>query len=115
MKPEFVDNRKLKLADAINGHLDWLDATYKEPVEMSVATGYFNAEGFAMIASRMERLSQVRLLLGAEPIPPPAMPTRKPGDPKGQQLEARLVEEGLEKTDSGPLRDRDRLEFDPAT
>ncbi len=115
MRPEFVDNRELKLVEAINGHLDWLDATYRSPVEMSIATGYFNAEGFAMVADRMERLSRVRLLLGAEPIPPPALPVRKPGDPSGSQLEAKLVSDELEKTDKGLLRDRDHLEFSPTT
>ena len=77
MRPEFVDNLELKLIDALNGHLDWLEATYKSPVAMSIATGYFNAEGFHMIADRLERLSGVRLLLGAEPVPPPAQPSRK--------------------------------------
>ena len=76
---------------------------------MSIATGYFNADGFAMIADRLERLSGVRLLLGAEPVPPPAQPSRKPGDPTGAQLEAKLVSEGLEKTAAGLLRDRDHL------
>jgi hypothetical protein len=71
VKPEFADNFELRMADALNGHLDWLEATYKEPVEMSIATGYFNAEGFAILADRMERLRGVRLLLGAEPLPPP--------------------------------------------
>jgi hypothetical protein len=115
MRPEFVDNLELKLIDALNGHLDWLEATYKSPVAMSIATGYFNAEGFNMIADRLERLSGVRLLLGAEPVPPPAQPSRKPGDPTGAQFEAKLVSEGLEKTAAGLLRDRDHLEFDPAS
>ena len=115
MRPEFVDNREIKLVDAINGHLNWLDATYKSPVEMSIATGYFNAAGFALIADSLERLSRLRLLLGAEPIPPPARPIRKPGDPTGAELEKKLVSEGLGKTDGGLLRDRDILEFDPAT
>jgi hypothetical protein len=114
MRPEFVDNYEPKLADAINGHLDWMDATFKCPGQMSIATGYFNAEGFLLLASRLERLSNVRLLLGAEPIPPPAVPVRKPGDPTGAQLETKLVEQGLEAADSGLLRDRDRLESNPA-
>jgi hypothetical protein len=115
MKPEFVDNKELKMVEAINGHLDWLDATYKSPVEMSIASGYFNAAGFAMVANSLERLSKLRLLLGAEPIPPPARPIRKPGDPTGAELEKTLVNDGLSKTDDGLLRDRDILEFDPQT
>lgn len=114
-KPEFVDNYEVTLADALNGHLDWLETAYRSPVEMSIATGYFNAEAFAMLANRLERLSRVRLLLGAEPIPPPARPVRKPGDPAGRQLEDKLVSEGLAKTDQGLLRDRDCLEFNPRT
>ncbi len=115
MKPEFVDNHQLRLVEALNGHLDWLEQTYRSPVEMSIATGYFNAEGFAMLADRLEKLSRVRLLLGAEPIPPPARPTRKPGEPRGEQLESRLVSESLQSVDQGLLRDRDLLEFDSAT
>ena len=51
MKPEFVDNRNGNtLVAALRGHLDWLAATYAQPVELSVATGYFNLGGFALIA-----------------------------------------------------------------
>ena len=32
MRPEFVDNLELKLIDALNGHLDWLEVTYKTPL-----------------------------------------------------------------------------------
>src|SRR5947209_634518 len=78
-EPEFVDNYEVTLADALNGHLDWLESVYRSPAEMSIASGYFNAEGFAIVADRLERLSRVRLLPGAEPIPPPARPVRKRG------------------------------------
>src|SRR5690349_18080006 len=50
VKPEFVDNRELSMADALCGHLDWLEAAYKEPAEISIATGYFNPEGFSILA-----------------------------------------------------------------
>jgi translation initiation factor 2 beta subunit (eIF-2beta)/eIF-5 len=111
MKPEFADNRELKMIEALRGHLDWLHTTYKDPVDMSIATGYFNPEGFAMLSDRLERLSNVRLLLGAEPLPPPAFPERLPGDPRGEALETKLVRDALSKNASGLDRDRDRLPF----
>src|ERR1019366_1281915 len=115
MKPEFVDNLELTMADALCGHLDWLDAAYKAPAELSIATGYFNAEGFSILADRLEKLTRVRLLLGAEPLPPAARPVRAPGEPTGSKFEEKLVRDGLEKNAAGLLRDRNLLEFDPAT
>ncbi len=111
MKPEFADNRELKMIEALRGHLDWLQATYKDPVDMSIATGYFNPQGFAMLSDRLETLSNVRLLLGAEPIPPPVLPERLPGDPRGEVLDTKRVREALAKNASGLGRDRDRLPF----
>jgi hypothetical protein len=115
VKPEFVDNREITLHEALNAHLDWLHTTYAQPVELSVATGYFNPEGFALLAERLERLARVRLLLGAEPIPPPAKPVRMPGDPLGERFEGKLVAEALRRHGEGLLRDRDLLEFTPET
>jgi hypothetical protein len=115
LKPEFVDNREITLHEALNAHLDWLHTTYAQPVELSVATGYFNPEGFALLADRLERLTRVRLLLGAEPIPPPAKPLRMPGDPLGERFEGKLVDEALRRHAQGLLRDRDLLEFSPDT
>jgi len=111
MKPEFADNRELKMIEALRGHLDWLHATYTDPVDMSIATGYFNPEGFAMLSDRLERLSKVRLLLGAEPIPPPALAERLPGDPRGETLESKRIREALARNASGLGRDRDRIPF----
>jgi hypothetical protein len=115
MKPEFVDNREITLAEALKAHLDWLHETYRQPVEMAIATGYFNPEGFALVADRLERLARVRLLLGAEPIPPPAQPLRMPGDPPPDRYETKLVTEALERHAKGMERDRNLLEFSPET
>ena len=77
MKPEFVDNRNGNtLVAALRGHLDWLANTYAQPIELAIASGYFNPEGFGLLADRLERLPKVRLLLGAEPTPPPARPAQ---------------------------------------
>ena len=112
-KPEFVDNRELRLVDALRSHLDWLRETYAKPVELSIATGYFNPQGFAMLADRLRHLEKTRLLLGAEPLPPPAIPLRMPGEPRGERLEAKLVREELQKNEQGLERDRNLVPFNP--
>ncbi|NOH12262.1 MAG: helicase [Chloroflexi bacterium] len=109
-KPEFVDNRgENTLASALQAHLDWLAKTYAKPVELSIASGYFNPQGFLLLADRLEGLAGVRLMIGAEPIPPPAIPKRKPGDPRGERFDEVLVNDALRKLEQGLLDDRDLL------
>src|SRR5215469_5890559 len=115
LNPEFVDNREITLAEALNSHFNWLHETYKEPVRLSIATGYFNPEGFALVADKLQRLSHIRLLVGAEPIPPPAQPLRMPGDPPADRFEAKQVSEALRSNEEGLARDRNLLEFNPKT
>jgi len=110
-KPEFVDNRELALVDALGAHMDWLAATHIAPQELDVATGYFNPEGFALLAERLKRLKGIRLLLGAEPAPPPMRPLRLPGDPLGDGFEDKLVRDALNSQTEGLERDRNLLEF----
>jgi hypothetical protein len=114
-KPEFVDNRELSLADALRAHMDWLAATHIAPQELDIATGYFNPEGFSLLAERLKRLKGVRLLLGAEPSPPPMRPMRMPGDPLGAGFEAKLVRDALSSQTEGLERDRNLLEFNAPT
>ena len=114
-KPEFVDNRELGLATALCAHMDWLEKTYAQPLELCVATGYFNPEGFSLLADRLEKLKNVRLLLGAEPVPPPARPVRMPGEPSGARFEQKLVNKALTLQEQGLERDRNLLEFSQAT
>ena len=112
-KPEFVDNREVTFAKALCTHMDWLSKTYAEPVELCVATGYFNPDGFALLAERLEKLKGVRLLIGAEPVPPPARPVRMPGEPLGPRFEQKLVRNALNLQEEGLERDRNLLEFTP--
>lgn len=115
-QPEFIDNRGGNtLAAAVTARLRHLAETLRLPVDVAIATGYFNPEGFARLADALRQAGKVRLLLGAEPTPPPAMPTRHLGDPRGPRLAARLTREALELNERGLLRDRDRLAFSPAT
>jgi len=114
MKPEFIDNSQGNtLVDGLKSHIDWLILTYREPVELSIATGYFDPEGFAMIIDKLAALRKIRLLLGAEPIPPPAKPKRKPGEPKGERYDAELVRHTLQLNERGLYDDRNLMDFTP--
>ena len=68
MKPELLINRPNQtIADAINGHLEFLLWSQAQPFELAISTAYFNAEGFGLIAEALEKVGSVRLVLGAEP------------------------------------------------
>lgn len=112
MKPEFIDNRDGNtLADAIRCHLRWLSETYAEPIKLSVATGYFDPRGFALLADDLAGLAEIRLLLGAEPMAPRAIPRRKPGEPRGAEYDAELVRRALRVHQHELQEDRDILGF----
>lgn len=114
MKPEFIDNQNGNtLVEALKNHLNWVELTYVQPIEISIATGYFNPEGFILIADQLEKLGRVRLMLGAEPIPPPAKRRRQPGDPRGEKYDARLLKDSLSAHAKGLVNDRDLLGFTP--
>ncbi len=109
MKPEFVDNRDGNtLLAALRAHMGWAREAYKRPLSLCVATGYFNPEGFSMLAGELEHLSGVKLLLGAEPQYPPAREVPLPGQPRG---EARQVVAALAAAEAGIRGDRNLLEF----
>ena len=115
MKPEFVDNRNGNtLVVALRGHLKWLAETYAQPVELSIASGYFNPEGFSLLADCLEPLPKVRLLLGAEPTPPSCSSQRRIGESVAR-FNNRIVREAIHANDAGLLHDRNLLEFSPAT
>src|SRR5688500_14347892 len=115
MKPEFVDNQELRLVEALRGHLDWLHKTYVYPVHLSIATGYFNPGAFTLLADQLERLPEIRLLLGAEPLPQHSTPIRMPGDPPEDKFEKHLIQKALNNTTSRLETDRDRLPFTSTT
>ncbi len=115
-QPEFVDNRDGNtLEAALGARLEWLAAHLVQPTDVAIASGYFNPEGFGRVADALEGVGRVRLLLGAEPVPPPARPEWHLGDPRGARFESRLLQNALDLTEAGLLRDRDALAFAPAT
>ncbi len=70
-KPELVVNQHGgTVADALNSFIGHAADGYVADVRLDIATAYFNAGGYALLADSLERLNRVRLLIGAEPSPP---------------------------------------------
>lgn len=112
--PEFIDNLDGNtLAAALRGYLDALHEQLRQPVALRIASGYFNPGGFSLVADKLARLEKVQILLGAEPIPPPALPVRMPGEPRGAAWERRRLQQALDAHGRGLTSDRDRLPFEP--
>jgi len=111
-RPEFIDNREgREMVAALRGHLNWLADTYKEPVSVDIATGYFHPAALALLADQLRETKGVRLLLGAEPTAPPKIPRRKPGDKRGPAYQAQRINAALKAVESGLREDRDILGF----
>jgi len=116
MKPEFVDNRDGNtLAQAILEYLRELRETRRNPVDVSIASGYFDPAGFAAVAEELGRVGKVRLLLGAEPLPPRSRRRREFDDPRGERYDALLIRRALQDLSRGLRDDRDLLGFTPET
>lgn len=113
-RPEFIDNRGGNdMLAALSRHLRWLAETYKEPVAVDIATGYFHPAALALLVDQLRETKGVRLLLGAEPTAPPKLPRRQPGDRRGPAYEAQRVEAALKALEAGLRDDRDILGFSP--
>ncbi|MEK7764882.1 MAG: helicase-related protein [bacterium] len=109
MKPEYVDNRDGNtMAAAIGGHLEWLAGTYKAPLRLDVATGYFNPGAFAQLAEPLEGLASFRLLLGTEPVPAMLKRRKRIEDPHGRRFEEELFKKTLREVQQVA---RDELNF----
>ncbi len=116
MNPEFVDNRNGNtLKAALAGHLEHRLAIGKPPEEVCIASAYFNPAGFAQIAEQLEKVSKVRLLLGAEPSPESGMVRRKPSDPQEPEFSRRRLREGIHRLESALKAERDFMAFSTAS
>ena len=79
-RPEFIDNREgREMVAALRGHLNWLADTYRDPVSVDIATGYFHPAALALLADQLRETKGLRLLLGAEPTAPPKIPAPQTG------------------------------------
>ena len=70
-KPELAVNQHgATVADALNGFIGHAADGLTHDVRLDIATAYFNVGGYSLLADSLDKLSGVRLLLGAEPAPP---------------------------------------------
>ncbi|MEI5671847.1 MULTISPECIES: SNF2-related protein [unclassified Nocardioides] len=70
-RPEFATNNPdagEQVSTAINTLLSHLRTQWVSPPSLAIATAYFNPGGFGLLASELEQVGAVRLLLGAEPL-----------------------------------------------
>lgn len=109
-KPYFVDNQNGNLlVSALKQHLQWRLSS-ENSVNLDIATGYVNPDAFYLMADELEQLGQLRILIGADPLPPSRQPKRKLGE-DDENYERRLVNESLEALSKGLQHDRDLMGF----
>ncbi len=112
MKPEFIDNRDGNtLHKALAGYIEWLLQNRKNPVSLSIASGYFNPGGFFLLAKQLESLADLRLLLGTEPDRVDRIEWPKPGETAGEGYDEVRIRRALQANENDIARDRDLLGF----
>ena len=118
-RPDFVDNRDGNtLARALRGFLSGgasggAAEAPDPPGAVRIATAFFSPAGFARIDNPLERVPEVRLLFGADPIPAAPGP-RKRLDETAEAFERRLLRDGLRRMEEALRAERDRVPFDRA-
>lgn len=63
MASRLVDNKRISLEKVLNDLAPDFD-------ELSVATGYWDLQGMALLMERLSKYKKIRLLIGQEPLPP---------------------------------------------
>jgi hypothetical protein len=111
-KPTFATNSDTeRVADALNGLLEHRLNLWNRPFELAIATGYFNPDGFNLIAEALERIGTVRLLLGAEPTAPERALRPLDPDVPPQRAERAKLRRALQGHVREIEQDRDLLGF----
>ena len=112
-KPELATNRAGRtVAEALNGYITHAATGFVGGARLDIATAYFNAGGYSLLADSLDRLTGARLLLGAEPMPPENR-TRVLGDESArpERAAATRLRRALEGHERDLTIDRDLLGF----
>ena len=114
-KPEIATNRAGgTVAEAVNGFIEYAAAATEAlgPTRLDIATAYFNAGGYSLLANALDEVPAVRMLLGAEPSPPEQRPRRLDEEPAApQRAERARLRRALEVQQGDLLVDRNLLGF----
>jgi superfamily II DNA or RNA helicase len=107
-----IDNRDGNtLAKAIAGVLRGHGISdFPLPEELRMATAFFSPAGFQHVASHLDAVKQLRLMLGAEP-PAESLAARRRIDESREQFEQRRLRAGLAQLEDGLRAERDQLPF----
>lgn len=113
-KPEWSTNRAgEQAAAAINERLAHLRATLDAPVDLSIATAYFNPGGFSLIADELEACGTVQLLIGAEPVVPELRVRVLEGSATPERITAKALRDALALHERHLRQERDLNGFSP--
>ena len=114
-KPEIATNRAGgTVAEAVNGFIEYAAAAtgVLGPTRLDIATAYFNAGGYSLLADALDEVPAVRMLLGAEPSPSEQRPRRLDEEPASpQRAERARLRRALETQQGDLLVDRNLLGF----
>ena len=114
-KPEIATNRAGgTVAGAVNGFIEYAAAATGAlgPTRLDIATAYFNAGGYSLLADALDEVPAVRMLLGAEPSPPEQRPRRLDEEPASpRRAERARLRRALEVQQGDLLVDRNLLGF----
>ena len=105
----FIDNQGANtFHKVITDHLAELRTSGEQPEELCIATGYFNARGWLMVADEVEHIGKVKILLGAEPSASTEKGWRAPGEEKEPARTLNRVKSTLAQQKGNWRSERDR-------
>jgi len=112
-KPELAVNQHgATVADALNGFIGHAADGLTHDVRLDIATAYFNVGGYSLIADSLDKLANVRMLIGAEPGPPECRTRALGSEPvNARRAELRRVGDLLASHTEALAVDRDLLGF----
>ncbi|MDE0115640.1 MAG: SNF2-related protein, partial [bacterium] len=112
-KPELAVNRgEQTVAGALNGFISHAATGFVGGACLDIATAFFNVGGYSLLADSLDRATGVRLLLGAEPMPPESRRRALRSESANPQRAARArLRQALEGHEQNLLVERDHLGF----